>query len=124
MGPGNLRRRRDLTVDRGTGEQQRGSRKNGKAKGRPTDAPPMARAESKAANEAAADMASSGALRAPAPAPSLGTGHGRREESLVSQVAFERERDRPNEVIRIRYDSRENLVAMGVIRESAPRPRK
>ncbi len=88
-------------------------------------AAPMARAESKAANEVAADMASSGALaRAPAPAPSLGTGHGRREESRVSQVAFERERDRPNEVIRIRYDSRENLVAMGVIHEPAPRPRQ
>jgi hypothetical protein len=85
---------------------------------------PMARAESKASNESAADMASSGALRAPAPAPSLGTGHGRREESVVSQVAFERERDRPDEVIRIRYDSRDNLVAMGVIREPAPRSRQ
>jgi hypothetical protein len=87
-------------------------------------AAPTARAESKAANEAA-DMASAGALaRAPAPAPSLGTGHGRREESVVSQVAFERERPQPNEVIRIRYDSRENLVAMGVIRTPAPRPRQ
>jgi hypothetical protein len=70
-------------------------------------------------------MASSGALaRAPAPEPSLGTGHGRREASWVTQVAFERERDRPDEVVRIRYDSRENLVAMGVIRERAPRQRQ
>ena len=85
---------------------------------------PVARAESKVANEAA-DMASSSALaRAPAPAPSLGTGHGRREASVVSQVAFERERERPDEIIRIRYDSRQNLVAMGVIREPAPRPRQ
>lgn len=50
-------------------------------------------------------------------APKLGTGHGERETSVVSQTNFERERSTPNEVIRIRYDSRENLIAMGVIRE-------
>lgn len=54
-------------------------------------------------------------------APSLGTGHGRREHSLVTQVPFERASGTPDEIIRIRYDSRENLVAMGVIHE--PRPR-
>jgi hypothetical protein len=87
-------------------------------------AAPMARAESRASDQAA-DKASSGAsARSAAPALGLGTGHGRREESVVSQVAFERERAQPNEVIRIRYDSRENLVAMGVIREPAPRPRQ
>ncbi|HWL64228.1 MAG TPA: hypothetical protein VNQ32_15640 [Steroidobacteraceae bacterium] len=53
-------------------------------------------------------------------APSLGTGHGRRERSLVTQVAFERATAAPAEIIRIRYDSRENLLAMGVIR--TPRP--
>jgi hypothetical protein len=76
---------------------------------------PQARAESKASNQAA------DAVRAPA--PSLGTGHGRREESVVSQVAFKRESSRPNEVIRIRYDSRDNLVAIGVIHQTPPRPR-
>jgi len=53
-------------------------------------------------------------------AQSLGTGHGQRESSWVVQVAFERAQARPDEVIRIRYDSRENLVALGVIRRPAP----
>jgi len=56
-------------------------------------------------------------------APSLGTGHGRREHSQVTQVPFERARSRPDEVIRIRYDSRANLVAMGVIPQPRPLPR-
>jgi hypothetical protein len=47
--------------------------------------------------------------------PKLGTGHGERESSYVSHTNFERERSTPNEVVRIRYDSRENLVAMGVL---------
>jgi hypothetical protein len=53
--------------------------------------------------------------------PSLGTGHGRREASAVVNVAFERAQETPDEVIRIRYDSRDNLVAMGVI-PPAPQP--
>ncbi|MEO8307692.1 MAG: hypothetical protein ABI616_06590 [Pseudomonadota bacterium] len=53
-------------------------------------------------------------------APSLGTGHGQRETSVVVNVNFEREQSQPNEVIRIRYDSRENLLAMGVIRSATP----
>ena len=82
---------------------------------------------------AAADAANEGELSrsdsaepSAAPAPSerfsdkatakLGTGHGAREESVVEQTSFERLQERPNEVIRIRYDSRANLVAMGVIR--------
>ena len=51
--------------------------------------------------------------------PKLGTAHGQRESSYVQNVAFERRSARPDEVLRIRYDSRENLLAMGVI---APRP--
>ncbi len=84
------------------------------------EAPAAARAESRASNEAA-DMASARGVPA---APSLGTGHGRREESVVSQVAFKRERAQPNEVIRIRYDSHSNLVAMGVIHQPQPRPKQ
>jgi len=53
----------------------------------------------------------------PLPAPKLGTGHGARESSVVSHTSFARLQSQPNEVIRIRYDSRENLVAAGVIRE-------
>jgi hypothetical protein len=62
---------------------------------------------------------------APQAAPKLGTGHGERESSYVTHTEFERERSTPNEVIRIRYDSRENLVAMGVIpqyRTPLPQP--
>ena len=54
--------------------------------------------------------------RRPAPAaPKLGTGHGEREHDRVGHTNFERRSDRPDELIRIRYDSRENLVAMGVL---------
>jgi hypothetical protein len=72
-------------------------------------------------NEAKAEADSGRA--APRAAPSLGTGHGRREHSEVWQVSFDREQSRPNEVIRIRYDSQQNLVAMGVIRRE-PLPRR
>lgn len=64
----------------------------------------------------------SGAPARPAPAPRLGTGHGEREYSRVSHTAFERRASRPDEVLRIRYDSRENLVAMGVIPGALPQP--
>ena len=50
----------------------------------------------------------------------LGTGHGEREWSAVSQTNFERAQSTPNETVRIRYDSYENLVSMGVIQQ--PRP--
>jgi hypothetical protein len=47
----------------------------------------------------------------------LGTAHGQRETSVVSQTNFARLQTQPNEIIRIRYDSRERLIASGVIRE-------
>ena len=87
--------------------------------------------------EAESDNAASGAARSDsAPTPSLaqerrasdssrfklGTGHGQRESSFVQQTEFERLQNSPNEVIRIRYDSLENLVAMGVIRRTPPHP--
>ena len=58
--------------------------------------------------------------------PGLGTGHGRRETSVVTNVDFVREQQQPNEVVRIRYDSEANLLAMGVIRRAPtviPQPR-
>jgi hypothetical protein len=61
-----------------------------------------------------------------APVQKLGTGHGARESSYVQNTTFDRLSGTPNEVIKIRYDSYENLVAMGVIRprpwQSAPNP--
>ncbi|MBK7002944.1 MAG: hypothetical protein IPH35_24345 [Rhodoferax sp.] len=60
-------------------------------------------------------------MPAPLPSPKLGTGHGQREESVVAQTSFARLQSTPNEVIRIRYDSRDNLIASGVIREPVRR---
>ncbi len=92
-------------------------------KPRAESAAPTARLE-RESNDAS--MAKRAASQAAQPAPKLGTGHGERESSYVSNTEFERERSTPNEVIRIRYDSRENLVAMGVIpqyRTPPPYPR-
>jgi hypothetical protein len=60
------------------------------------------------------------AASVPAPAPKLGTGHGEREYSYVSHTEFLRMQDHPNEVIRIRYDSFDNLLALGIVKR--PRP--
>jgi len=51
-----------------------------------------------------------------APAPKLGTGHGEREYSYVNHTEFLRMQTQPNEVIRIHYDSLDNLFAMGIIK--------
>jgi len=67
--------------------------------------------------EAAADGGSV-AKRAEAIAPasrSLGTGHGRHENSRAQYASFERESDTPYQTIVIRYDRRDNLVALGVL---------
>jgi hypothetical protein len=58
----------------------------------------------------------------PASEPKLGTGHGEREVSYASHTEFSRMQPEPNEVIRIRYDSLENLVAMGVVERPHPVP--
>jgi hypothetical protein len=51
-----------------------------------------------------------------AEAPSrLGTAHGDAEASYVATTEFERAQPSPDEVVTIRYDRRENLVAMGVL---------
>jgi len=71
--------------------------------------------EAKASRAAGAD-ASAPAMQE----SSLGTGHGRGEYSPVEQVAFERASTQPDEMIAIRYERRETLVAMGVL----PEPRR
>lgn len=71
---------------------------------------------------------SSASARATAPLPAaaqaLGTGHGNREASAVTRVDFERAHPRPDEVIQLRYDSRANLVARGVLPSPAPGPHR
>jgi len=49
----------------------------------------------------------------------LGTGHGQRETSVVSYTDFQRASSTPDEVITLYYDTRERLIAQGVIPEAA-----
>ena len=62
------------------------------------------------------------AMPAPATSAPLATGHGRREESRVRWVDFERATEEPAETIAIYYDSYRNLVAMDVL-QAQPTPR-
>lgn len=73
--------------------------------------------------------ASAPSASAPAPADDavrarrdekLGTGHGGREWSPVRRTGFTRVRETPDEVVALHYDSRDNLVALGVL--PMPRP--
>jgi hypothetical protein len=90
---------------------------------RPSPEPPVpAREEAQRAAADAVTQAPSPPQASRAPAPRLGTGHGEREYSYVQDTEFRRLQDEPNEVIRIRYDSLENLIAMGVVRRPGPRP--
>jgi len=94
----------------------------GQAAGRPP------RAAEFEANTATSDSAASAQAKvAPAvprasAAPKLGTGHGEREDSYVNHTEFLRMQAQPNEVIRIRYDSLDNLFAMGIIKRPRPAP--
>ena len=84
---------------------------------------PQSPAEADAAsNSGARAEARSPEYSAAARLPSLGTGHGRGEYSPVEQVAFERASSKPDELIAIRYERRETLVAMGVLPEQRFRP--
>lgn len=88
-----------------------------------SEAAPAARAQAGSA-DAAADAAP-GAVAPEAMARSLrkserlGTGHGEREYAPTRYTNFERASDSPSEVLSLRYDSRPNLMARGVI----PKPR-
>jgi len=77
----------------------------------PMPAPPAPVMESAAPQSAAKAIASG----------PLGTGHGERESSVVTYTDFERASSSPNEVITLYYDTRERLMAQGVIpRDDAP----
>lgn len=52
---------------------------------------------------------------APSVAQGLGTQHGQRVNSYAPTVAFARESNSPSELITLRYDTAENLVARGVL---------
>jgi len=91
-----------------------------------TASAPPAGSSPSSAQTSTRDARSSGRLEAfaaPRPAtPKLGTGHGEREFSYVNHTEFSRMQPEPNEVIRIRYDSLDNLVAMGIIERPRPAP--
>lgn len=85
-------------------------------------ASPAAAAPAEAESSARSQSADTVAKAAPMPSAKLGTAHGQRETSVVSHTTFTRLQEQPNEIISIRYDSRENLIAAGVIREPIARP--
>ena len=87
-------------------------------------APPASTAPSPSApsDKAASPLASVAPFSRMAPQAKLGTGHGEREYSYVTHTEFARLQSQPNEIIRIRYDSLENLLAMGIIKRPGPLP--
>ncbi len=60
------------------------------------------------------------ARAAPAATESIGTGHGERIESHTTTVDFRRASTSPAQVIRIYYDTHDNLVARGIIPKRHP----
>jgi hypothetical protein len=100
-------------------------------KSRPSAAPsaaPVAEAAAPASRKessALADVESSSSnsrSAAPLSTPKLGTAHGQRESSVVTSTTFERANAQPDEVVLIRYDSRANLLALGVIQPPRQQP--
>ena len=94
-------------------------------------APPIARPGVDAAPSAGAGATTESRQRAPAASSvdmsaedseRLGTGHGPREYSAVSHTTFERRNPQPEQIVTIRYDSHENLRAMGVIPQHVEQP--
>jgi hypothetical protein len=78
-------------------------------------APAAGASEPRARHDGAATAGDRGREQAALAASPLGTGHGRSESSRAEAVRFERESAYPAETITIRYDRRENLVALGVL---------
>jgi hypothetical protein len=95
--------------------------------------PPLSRSKSEGAQDSAREGAAAQAPSSPSASNEayadaraerrdqqrLGTGHGRSEYAPTQHVAFERAQSTPDELIKIHYDSRDNLIAMGAI----PAPR-
>ena len=110
--------------DGSTGEMKsRNEAPSAVAEAAPAEPAAQARSADSALGAEAAGSAKGGLARQSPPSPSLGTGHGRRETSHVGHTTFERAQSTPDEVVRIRYDSRENLIAAGVIPVPPPPPR-
>jgi hypothetical protein len=90
------------------------------AKRERADAPAAAAAPQADASRQESRAAEGSAERDPKTLASrLGTGFGRDETSFAQRVRFERATATPAETVAIRYDRRENLIAMGIL----PSPR-
>ena len=76
---------------------------------------PSSRGQAAASAPKLAEVAPSSPASNMVQQPKLGTGHGARESSYVQNTTFDRLSSTPNEIIKICYDSYENLVAMGVV---------
>jgi hypothetical protein len=107
-------------------ESRRGGSNEQSADAAPASAPAAPAASGAASAAGAADKARDAGDRASAESAAeataprrlqerLGTGHGRSETSQVSYTDFERARAQPDQVVTIHYDSRANLIALGVI---------
>ncbi|AMJ58052.1 MULTISPECIES: hypothetical protein [Stenotrophomonas] len=80
------------------------------------------RAEASAnASSRAAEAAAPSAMAKSESRQRLGTGHGEREWSSSSLTNFERASRTPMQASEIRYDSRQRLVAMGILPRGYPR---
>ena len=94
----------------------------------PASAPPPPESSTRRPDSLAREDFSAGVMQSPKSAsrsvepaaPKLGTGHGEREYSYVTNTEFDRMQTQPNEVIRIRYDSLDNLIAMGIVEPFRP----
>ena len=94
----------------------------GEARANRGEAPPPA-PDAARQGQASSGRADVAPAAPPRPAQYLGTGHGDSETSKVATTHFDRAQDRPDQIITIRYDRRDRLVAMGVILGGgAPRP--
>jgi hypothetical protein len=87
----------------------------------PPPASPVAPADGAPAADRARSAQPAGAA-APearvAPGERIGTGHGARETSYATTVRFERATREPVEILHVRYDSLDNLVAAGIVPRS------
>jgi hypothetical protein len=85
--------------------------------------PPADLEQPKARPEAGATDDSAPRSAAPSAAEKrIGTGHGRSQRAPARYVEFDRESDLPAEIIAIHYDTYENLVARGIVREERGLP--
>jgi hypothetical protein len=93
---------------------------------RPPEPPMIAQSplesDSAEAGKSAGNAARESRSMPAAPAAKLGTGHGEREYSSVTRTEFVRMQNSPDEIIRIHYDSFDNLLAMGIVRRPRPVP--